>query len=83
MLEAERKGRVLIVDDEANARDALAELLREESYETETASGGRRALELMPEFEPEVVLTDLKMPGLDGLGLLRRGKELAPTRLSW
>jgi DNA-binding NtrC family response regulator len=73
------KGLVLVVDDEHNARQALVELLTDEGYEAESASDGKRALELITELEPEVVLTDLKMPGLDGIGLLRRGKELAPT----
>jgi DNA-binding NtrC family response regulator len=72
------KGRVLVVDDEANARQALVELLREEGYETESASDGKKALELVSELEPDVVLTDLKMPGLDGLGLIERAKVLAP-----
>ncbi len=72
------RGRILIVDDEANAREALETLLSEEGYETATAPDGRAALELLESFEPEVVLTDLKMPRLDGLGLLERGKKAAP-----
>ncbi len=72
------RARVLVVDDEANARSALVELLREEGYETEGASDGREALHRLESFEPEVVLTDLRMPGLDGLGLLERGRRKAP-----
>jgi DNA-binding NtrC family response regulator len=74
----QHKGRVLVVDDEANARQALVELLRLEGYETESASDGKKALELVTELEPNVVLTDLKMPGLDGLGLIERAKAVAP-----
>lgn len=74
----EVKGRVLVVDDEINAREALFELLSEEGYLVESAADGESALKLVAEFEPEVVLTDLKMPVLDGLGLLARGKELSP-----
>ncbi|MBX3251162.1 MAG: sigma-54-dependent Fis family transcriptional regulator [Myxococcales bacterium] len=73
-----RPGRVLIVDDEANARSALAELLEDEGYITSTASDGAEALEKLPLFEPEVVLTDLKMPRMDGLALLEEGKKLRP-----
>jgi len=73
-----RGGRVLVVDDEANARQALVELLRLEGYEVESASDGKKALDRMAESEPEVVLTDLKMPVLDGLELLRRGKQRWP-----
>ncbi len=78
-LMAKSRGRILIVDDEANAREALETLLSEEGYETATAADGQAALEAMETFEPEVVLTDLKMPRLDGLGLLERGKKAAPN----
>jgi DNA-binding NtrC family response regulator len=66
------KGRILVVDDEANARTALAELLKEEGYTVETAADGFKALGKLAEFSPELVLTDLKMPGMDGLELLRK-----------
>jgi DNA-binding NtrC family response regulator len=72
-------GRILVVDDEANARNALVELLTEEGYEVDSASDGRKALERMAASEPEVVLTDLKMPLLDGLELLRLGKQGWPA----
>jgi len=78
LAEAQR-GRVLIVDDEANARTALAEILGDEGYSTETASDGLKALELLEAFDPDVVLTDLKMPGLDGIGLLERARMRAPN----
>ncbi|MEZ4408325.1 MAG: sigma-54 dependent transcriptional regulator [Polyangiales bacterium] len=76
---AETRGRVLIVDDEANARGALAEILREEGFETECAADGFKALGKLEGFAPEVILTDLKMPGLDGIGLLREARSAAPT----
>src|SRR6185436_1898258 len=66
------KGRILVVDDEANARTALAELLKEEGYTVETAADGFKALGKLPDFSPDLVLTDLKMPGMDGLELLRK-----------
>jgi DNA-binding NtrC family response regulator len=69
------RGRILIVDDEANARAALAEILREEGYTTETAADGFKALGKLEEFVPDVVLTDLKMPGLDGIGLMEKAHE--------
>ena len=72
------RGRVLIVDDEANARTALSEILHEEGYVTDTAADGFKALGKIGEFDPDVVLTDLKMPGLDGIGLLEKGKEASP-----
>ena len=72
------RGRILIVDDEANARAALSEILHEDGYVTETAADGFKALGKLSEFEPDVVLTDLKMPGLDGIGLMEKGRELLP-----
>ena len=69
---AMHKGRILVVDDEANARTALAELLKEEGYTVETAADGFKALGKLPDFAPDLVLTDLKMPGMDGLELLRK-----------
>jgi DNA-binding NtrC family response regulator len=72
------KGRILVVDDEPNAREALAELLADEGYATAVASDGDAALPLLGSFAPEVVLTDLKMPGLDGLGLLEHVRVERP-----
>jgi two-component system response regulator HydG len=71
----ETKGRVLVVDDEVNARTALAELLRDEGYAVETAADGFKALGKVADFAPDVVLTDLKMPGMDGIQLLGRLHE--------
>jgi DNA-binding NtrC family response regulator len=72
------RGRILIVDDEANARAALSEILREEGYATETAADGFKALGKLEEFSPDVVLTDLKMPGLDGIGLMEKAGAASP-----
>ena len=66
------KGRILVVDDEVNARTALAELLRDEGYAVETAADGFKALGKLEDFAPDVVLTDLKMPGMDGIQLLAK-----------
>ncbi len=73
------RGRILIVDDEANARAALSEILHEEGYTTEVAADGFKALKKVEEFSPDVVLTDLKMPGLDGIGLMQKARELSPS----
>jgi DNA-binding NtrC family response regulator len=68
----------LIVDDEVNARSALAELLRDEGYVTEVAGDGQHALRVLESFDADVVLTDLKMPVMDGLKLLELGKPRLP-----
>ena len=72
------KGRVLIVDDEANARAALSEILRDEGYATETAADGFKALGKLEDFSPDVILTDLKMPGLDGMAFMEKARAAAP-----
>jgi DNA-binding NtrC family response regulator len=74
----EPKSRILIVDDEVNARTALAELLREEGYQVDTAADGFKALPKLEEFSPDLLLTDLKMPGMDGLELMRKSIERDP-----
>ncbi|MCE9578937.1 MAG: sigma-54 dependent transcriptional regulator [Deltaproteobacteria bacterium] len=65
-------GRILVVDDEVNARTALAELLRDEGYEVETAADAFKALGKLDAFTPDVVVTDLKMPGMDGIELVKK-----------
>src|SRR6476620_8542023 len=65
-------GRILVVDDEVNARTALAELLRDEGYEVETAADAFKALGKYEAFAPDVVVTDLKMPGMDGIDLVKK-----------
>lgn len=75
-----QSGRVLIVDDEATARCALAELLGEEGYTVETAADGRDAVAKLNEFAADVVVTDWKMPGMDGLGLVAKSIEQDPER---
>jgi DNA-binding NtrC family response regulator len=72
------RGRVLVVDDESNARSALAELLRDEGYTVETAADGFKALPKLDEFAPDLLLTDLKMPGMDGLALMAKASEVDP-----
>jgi DNA-binding NtrC family response regulator len=67
-----RSGRILVVDDEANARTALAELLRDEGYDVEMAADAFKALGKYEAFAPHVVVTDLKMPGMDGIELVKK-----------
>ncbi len=75
------RSRILIVDDEVNARTALAELLRDEGYAVETAADGFKALPKLDDFAPDLVLTDLKMPGMDGIDLMRKSRERDPERV--
>jgi DNA-binding NtrC family response regulator len=65
------KYRLLIVDDEADSREALAELAGRWGYEVQSAADGSEALRRAIEWHPDVILTDLVMPNMDGLWLLR------------
>ena len=67
-----RAGRILIVDDEVNARGVLAELLRDDGYEVETAAAALAALAIYEAFAPHAVITDLRMPGMDGIELVKK-----------
>ncbi|MEJ2677934.1 MAG: sigma-54 dependent transcriptional regulator [Gemmatimonadota bacterium] len=69
---------VLIVDDEANIRRMLGRLLQGESYHTLEADSGRRALEQADAEDPDVVLLDLAMPGMNGMEVLRALRERRP-----
>jgi DNA-binding response OmpR family regulator len=70
--------RVLVVDDDARTRDAVARLLGEEGYEAAVASDGEEASSLLTSWRPDLVLTDLDMPRLDGRGLLQRVRSMLP-----
>jgi DNA-binding NtrC family response regulator len=69
---------VLIVDDEANVRKVLTALLEQAGYRTSPAASGEEALDLVRAQDPDLVLTDLRMPGMDGLELLRTLREEFP-----
>ena len=66
-----RPHRVLIVDDEEGFRDGVADLLGMEGYAVSIARNAVEAVRILPEFRPDVILLDLRMPMLDGEGFLR------------
>ncbi len=67
-----RLGRVLVVDDDDDIRETLADRIEAEGYEVDSAVDGLQALERLPIFDPDLVLLDLQMPRLDGLQTLAR-----------
>lgn len=69
--------RILVVDDEKNARLTLKMLLEEDGYTVELASDGAEALQMVEQFAPSIILTDLRMPNMDGLSLLDALKRRA------
>jgi len=62
--------RVLVVDDEENIRLVLRTLLKKQGYDVEVADGGESALKALESFDPDVILTDVRMPRMGGLDLL-------------
>ena len=61
---------ILLVDDEGALREVVAERLRDEGYAVSTAESGERAIALLSDFAYDVVITDLRLPGVDGNGVL-------------
>ncbi|MEO1266679.1 MAG: sigma-54 dependent transcriptional regulator [Myxococcota bacterium] len=70
--------RILVVDDETGARNALVELLKDGGYEARGAADGFKAIGILQQWRCDLLLTDLRMPVMDGLTLLRKTKELRP-----
>jgi excisionase family DNA binding protein len=68
--------RVLVVDDEASIRELLSKTLALAEYEVDTAPDGRAAVERLRLGHYDLLIADLKMPGLDGLSLIREAKRL-------
>ena len=72
--------RLLVVDDEADALELVSQVLREQGAEIHAASSARQALELLPELKPDVLVSDVGMPEMDGLALIRAVRALPPDR---
>src|SRR5213080_2896214 len=70
--------KVLVVDDEVNERHGLAELLQAWGHEVETAPDGQQALEKISSFNPVLVVSDLRMPVMGGMDLLKQVRETRP-----
>ena len=75
-MSAERK--ILLVDDETGILDTLRILLRSNGYEVVSALSGREAVEMLPSASPDIVLTDIRMPGMTGLEVMAKAHEVDP-----
>ncbi|MBO2946077.1 response regulator [Paenibacillus sp. F411] len=72
------KHKVLIVDDQNGIRILLMEVFSSEGYETFQAANGRIALDIVKSQVPDLVLLDMKIPGMDGLEILKHIKQMNP-----
>ena len=72
------KPKLLLIDDEEGIRKVLGIVLQDAGYEVILAHDGERGIELFQQENPRIVLTDIKMPGLDGIGVLKHIKSIDP-----
>src|SRR5947199_4392146 len=79
--DGQRRTKVLIVDDEPAIREVLEMILQEWGYEVRLASDGSEAKDLVESYDPEIVISDVVMPQLSGLDLLRCLNAGNPNRL--
>lgn len=77
--ELDAMAKILVVDDELNMRLVLSAMLKKEGYSVSTASDGIEALEIIQKDPVDVIVTDLKMPRLDGMGLLEKVTDRYPS----
>ncbi len=68
--------KLLIVDDQFGIRVLLTEVFEKDGYDTLQASNGKQALKIVEENEPDLILLDMKIPGMDGLEILREIKKM-------
>ena len=73
-----RPSRVMVVDDDAETLALLHEIVAKEGFEVETAEDAETALRRLEQWQPELVITDIHMPGMDGLALLAAVREKEP-----
>lgn len=71
------KARILVVEDETDIRELLEIVLMSRGYQVATAENGRVGLDILQSFRPDLVLADLSMPELDGLGFLEGKSRLS------
>lgn len=73
-----KKFKILVVDDEAIVRESLGDWLKDVGYQVFTAENGHKALEVIEREKPGIMITDLVMPGMDGIELMKRAKAQQP-----
>lgn len=71
--------RILLVEDDDNNRYALTELLRLEGYNVLSLSGGREAIEVLKKYKFDLIISDIKMPGVTGYNVIQEAKKIHPN----
>jgi DNA-binding NtrC family response regulator len=66
------KKKVIIIDDEPDLIEVIEEIFHQEGWMVETAPNGRVAIEIISSFQPDVIFSDINMPDMDGIELLKR-----------
>ncbi len=76
-----QRGTILVAEDEGLARRSLIELLQEEGYQVYEAADGTAAMKILDEVDVDIVLSDVKMPGADGIDVLKQARETHPQTM--
>jgi DNA-binding NtrC family response regulator len=76
---AEQRKRILVVDDEENARIALSKILTREGYDVASAGNGHEALTFLRARDVELIITDINMPEMNGMAFLRELNKIRPA----
>jgi two-component system response regulator AtoC len=74
-----RKNSILVVDDEAIVRESLRDWLSDAGHDVLVAEDGSQALAIIEQHRPSIAIVDLVMPGMDGIELLKKAKEISPS----
>ncbi len=74
-----KQSNILIIDDEEVVLDSCTRILKNSAYKIATASNGQSGLDLVKEFQPDLIYVDLKMPGISGIEVIEKIRDIDPT----
>jgi len=72
--------KIMLVDDSMTLLMSMQGILKQAGFEVDTASSGQLALQKIDVFKPDLIITDLNMPGMDGIEFIRESKKMAAMR---
>lgn len=76
------KGKILVVDDQAIVREVMVDILTQAGHQTASVGNGEDALDMLGKESFDVLLTDIVMPGMNGLDLVSEAHQVSPTTVS-